>query len=402
MQFDYQVKNQNGELINGKIDAPNEDQAVTILHRNGFIILSLDSSTKPFFSKDLLAIFSRVNKKDIVMFTRQLATLVDADVPLVEGLHALAEQVERPAFHRVVMTIASSIEGGASLSLALSEHEKYFGSFYISLVKSGEVAGKLHDTLLYMADYLERSAALNSKIKGAMAYPIFVIVAMIVVVFIMMTTVLPNLLVVVRESGSTDLPLTTRILIFATDFLNAYIWPVLLGIIALIVSSTMYVRSDKGRALWSKVMLQLPQFGKIIRNFYIARLGESLSTLIKAGVPILDGLNVTAQVVNNDVYKSIILEARDNVQSGGSISETFRKYKEFPPLVTSMLSIGERTGRTDSMLDNVTKFYKGETENAVQNLTGLIEPVLILFLGLGVGILVAAILLPIYNTISVG
>lgn len=387
-------------MVEGRVEAPSEDQAVSILHRKGLIILSLGSSVKPLFSMDLMAIFNRPNRKDIVMFTRQLATLVDADVPVVEGLHALAEQIEKPPFKKIVSTIANSIEGGASLSLSLAEHEKIFGSFYISLIRSGEVSGKLHATLLYLADYLEQSAALNSKIKGAMTYPIFVVCAIVLVSIIMMTTVLPNLLVILKDSGATDLPLTTRILMAATDFVNNYLWYLVVGLLALAIGITYYVRSVTGRAMWDKFKLRIPQFGKIIRNFYIARLGEALSTLIKSGVPILDGLGITSEVVNNDTYKGIILEARTNVQNGGTISEVFQKYKEFPPLVTSMLSIGERTGRTDTMLDNVTKFYKSETENSVQNLTTLIEPVLILFLGLAVGILVAAILLPIYNTIS--
>lgn len=402
MQFDYQAKNQNGELIKGKIEAPSEDQAVVILHRKSLIILSLESTVKPLFSMDLLALLNKPRGKDVVMFTRQLATLVDADVPVVEGLRSLASQVEKESFKKVISSITDSIEGGASLSLALSEHENIFGSFYISLIKAGEVSGKLHATLLYLADYLERNAALNSKIRGALSYPIFVLVAMVVVASIMMTTVLPQLLSIIKESGQQDLPVTTKVLMVVTGFFNSYFWFILLFVIAAGIGVYYYIKSEKGRHRWHIIKLKLPQFGKVIRNFYIARLGETLSTLIKSGVPILDGLSITSEVVNNEVYRDIILEARENVRSGGTISEVFQRYSEFPPLVSSMLMIGERTGRTDYMLDNVTKFFKTETENTIQNLTQLIEPILILALGLAVGVLVAAILLPIYNMVGMG
>lgn len=401
MEFNYQAKNQEGLLIEGKIEAPNEDQAVRALHQKDVVILSLVSSTKPIFSKDILKIFSQPNKKDVVAFTRQLATLVDADVPLVDGLRTLSDQSEKEAFRKVVSTIANSIEGGASLSLALSEHTHVFSPFYISLVRSGEAAGKLHTTLLYLAEYLETSAALTAKIRSALSYPTFVFVAIILVSGIMFTYVLPQMLAIFKESGATDLPFTTKILIWVTNFINNFFILILMAMIGLIIGTYYYIKSEDGRLKWHTLKLELPQFGKIIRNFYIARLGETLSTLIKSGVPILDGLAITADVVNNDVFKKILLEAKTNVQGGGSISEVFGKYKEFPGIVSSMLAIGERTGRTDYMLDNVTKFFKTETENSVQNLTQLIEPIMILFLGLAVGVLVSAVLLPIYNLVGV-
>ncbi|MEK7507338.1 MAG: type II secretion system F family protein [Patescibacteria group bacterium] len=400
MEFDYQAKSQSGAVVEGKIEAPNEDQAVTVLHQKGLVILSLAAAEKPFFSKDLMAVFNQPGKKDVVMFTRQLATLVDADVPVVEGLHALAQQVDKESFHKVINSVAAALEGGASLSVALAEHDKIFTKFYVSLVKAGEVSGKLHSTLLYLADYLEKSATLNSKIKGALSYPAFVVFAIVVVSTVMVTMVLPQLLSILKESGATELPATTKILIIVSDFVNSYIILILFALVGGVIGLYYYLRSDQGRGRWQAFELKMPQFGRIFRNFYIARLGESLSTLIKSGVPILDGLSITAEVVGNETYKRILLEARTNVQNGGTISEVFAKYDVFPALLTSMLAVGEKTGRTDFMLDNVTRFYKSETENNVQNLTQLIEPVLILVLGLAVGILVSAILLPIYSLVG--
>ena len=400
MEFDYQAKNPSGQILTGKVEAPNEDQAVNVLHQRGLVILALQTTAKPLFGQDLLAVFNRPNKKDIVIFTRQLATLVDADVPVVEGLHALGQQVGKESFRKVINSIAAALEGGASLSLALAEHEKIFSSFYISLVRAGEVSGKLHDALLYLADYLERSSALNSKIKGALSYPIFVVVAIFVVGLIMSTMVLPKLLIIFKEANVPDLPLSTKILITTTDFINHYIILIVILLIGLIVLGFYYLRSEAGRQRWDNFKLNVPQFGKVIRNFYIARFSESLSTLVKSGVPILDSLSISAEVVGNLTYKRTLLEAKSNVQNGGTISEVFQRYPIYPPLVTSMLAIGEKTGRTDYMLDNITKFFKNETEIAVQNMTQLIEPVLILFLGLVVAVLVSSILLPIYSLVG--
>lgn len=402
MEFAYQAKTQAGDFAEGKIEAPSEDQAVNVLHQKNLVVLSLEELQKSAFSKDLITSLRKPSSKDVVIFTRQLATLIDADVPLIEGLYTLVKQVEKESFKKVVTSIANSIEGGASLSLALGEHSKVFSDFYISLVRAGEISGKLHTTLLYLADYLERSASLNSKIRGALAYPAFVLSALILVSIIMVTTVLPQLLSIIKDAGVKDLPVTTVILIAVTNFVNHYIVLILSLIVTGILLFFYYLKTPEGGRAFDNFKVNMPQFGGIVRNLYVARIAETLSTLIRSGVPILEGLNVTADVVGNQVYKEVVLEARANVQGGGTISEVFAKYKIFPALVTSMLAIGERTGRTDYMLDNIFKFYKTESENSIQNLSQLIEPALILLLGLGVGILVSAVLLPIYSLVGAG
>lgn len=401
MEFLYQAKNQTGELSVGKIEAPSEDQAVAALHQKNLVVMSLEEVRKGVFDKDLLAFFNRPNRKDVVMFTRQLATLIDADVPLVEGLRTLIRQIDKESFRKVISEVASAIEGGASLSLALSEHSNIFGRFYISLVRAGEVSGKLQTTLLYLADYLERSAALNSKIRGALSYPAFVLFALVVVTAIMITTVLPQLLSIIKDAGVKDIPLTTRILMSVTDFFNRYIIIISILFFGSIASIIFYLKTPQGKENFDNMQIKMPQFGGVSRNLYLARIAETLSTLIKAGVPILEGINITADVVGNLIYRKILLEAKENVQGGGAISEVFERYPiEFPPIVSSMLSIGEKTGRTDFMLENIYKFYNTESETEIQNLSQLIEPILILLLGLGVGVLVSAILLPIYSLVG--
>ena len=402
MEFLYRAKTQTGELTEGKIEAPSEDQAVNALQQKGFLILSLEEARKDLFARDLTSAFSKPSQKDVVMFTRQMATLVEADVPLVEGLHALERQIEKESFRKVILSVTAAIEGGSSLSVALAGHERVFSKFYISLVRAGEVAGKLQTTLTYLADYLERSSSLNSKIRGALAYPAFVLFALVVVTIIMMTTVLPQLLSIIKDAGVQDIPATTKILIATTNFVNRYIVLILVLVVGGVIQLFYYVKTPKGRRWLDSFKINVPQFGKIVRNLYLARIAETLATLIKSGVPILEGINITSDVVGNVIYKEILLQARENVQGGGTISEVFEKYREFPSLVTSMLAIGEKTGRTDFMLENIFNFYKAEAENDIQNISQLIEPVLILLLGLGVGILVAAVLLPIYSLVGAG
>jgi len=402
MEFLYRAKTQSGELLEGKVDAPSEDQAVNVLHQKNLVILSLEEARRGLFSNDLSAAFSKPSQKDTVLFTRQMATLVDADVPLVEGLHAIIRQVDKESFRKVIAAIASSIEGGASLSAALGEHKKVFSKFYVSLVRAGEVSGKMQTTLTYLADYLERSASLNSKIRGALSYPAFVLFALVAVSIIMMTTVLPQLLSIIKDAGVQDIPMTTKILIAVTNFVNKYIalLAVLFG--GAIFAAVYYVKTPEGINKFDNFKIKMPQFGAVVRALYLARIAETLSTLIKSGVPILEGLDITSEVVGNSVYREILIRAKENVRGGGTISEVFEQYKEFPPLVSSMLAIGEKTGRTDFMLENIFNFYKNESETSIQNLSQLIEPILILVLGLGVGLLVAAVLLPIYSLVGSG
>lgn len=402
MEFIYKVKTQEGQILDGKVEAPNEIIAVDTLHENGYIVLSLNPVPKGLFAIDLTQLFGKPNNKDIVIFTRQLATLIDADMPLAEGLRTLAKQVEKPAFKKVISEVGDSVEGGSSLSGALASHAGLFSTFYVKLVKSGELSGKLHDSLNYLADYLERSQGINSKIKGALAYPAFVLFAMVVVGVIMAVYVLPQLLTVFEESGVTDLPLTTRILIWVTSFFNNNLLLILAVMIGAPLAFWRYVNTQSGKIWLDDFKLKAPVFGLVLRNLYLARIAESLATLIKSDIAILDAIKITAELVGNHNYQTVLLDAEENVRGGGVISESFSKYKEIPPLMTSMVAIGERTGKLEYMLGHVSKFYRTESENTVSNISQLIEPILVLVLGAGVAILVSSVLLPIYNVVTAG
>lgn len=401
MNFLYQAKDTGGRHIEGKIEAPSEDQAILLLHQKNLYVLSLLPEDTATIHKDVFAFLHRPSRKDLIIFTRQLATLIDADVPLLESLTILSHQAEKESFRKVIVEVSAAVEGGAALSVALADHENVFDTFFTSLVHVGEVSGKLQETLLYLADYLERSASLNAKIRGAIFYPVFVLSALVIVTIIMMTTVVPQLLSIIADSGVKELPLPTRVLVGVTDFFSAYSVYILIALILAVVAAYQYIKTPSGKIAWDKLRISMPRFGKIVRNLYLARIAETLSTLIRAGVPILEGLDITASVVGNEIYRAILMEAKQHVQSGGTLSETLAEHPEVPNLVSSMLSTGERTGRTDYMLTNILKFYKTEAENDVSNLAQLIEPILILILGLGVGMLVAALLLPIYSLINV-
>lgn len=388
-------------MLEGNIEAPDENAAVSILHGKGYVVLSLRELKKDIFSADLNQYFSRTNYKDIVIFTRQLSTLIDADMPLAEGLRTLARQMEKPNFKKVITEISEAVEGGSSLSGALAAHPQIFNSFFIKLVQTGEISGKLHESLLYLADYLEKSQAINSKIRGALAYPAFVVFALAVVTIIMMVYVLPQLLSIFKEVGAAELPLTTRVLIVTTEFVNRFLYP----IVAVVFGSSFflwrYVKTPEGRARFDNFKINIPSLGTVVRNLYLARISESLATLIKSGIPILDGLKISADLVGNTVYQEILMDAEENVRGGGNISEILEKRKEIPPLMSSMVAIGEKTGKLNFMLDHISKFYKSESDNAIENISTLIEPILVLILGFAVAVLVSAILLPIYNLVGV-
>lgn len=400
MEYKYQAKNTANQIVEGIIDAPSQDSAISILHTKQLVVLSLNVVKKDVFSKDLNQVLSRTTTKDIVVFTRQLATLIEADMPLAEGLRTLAQQSEKPGLKKIVLDVAASVEGGSSLSAALSAHPKIFTTFYIKLVQSGEVSGKLQTSLSYLADYLERSQSINSKIRGALIYPAFVVSAMIIVMLIMGVYVLPQLLAVFKDSGITDLPITTRMLMAVTDFLNNYLYYILAVLIIGGFLIFRFLKTPQGKTWLDNFLVNMPSLGKVIQNLYLARMSESLSTLIKSGLPILDALRIASDLVGNENYRRIILGAEENVRSGGNISEILSQHKEIPPLFSSMVAIGERTGKLDYMLEHVSKFYKSESETAIGSITQLIEPILVLVLGFGVAILVSSILLPIYSMVG--
>lgn len=398
MKFIYQARTKTGDLKKGLVTAANQSKAEQLLSDNGLIIISLKKQREDWMSK--LDIFSnRIGYKDLVLFSRQFSTLVGARVPILQSLRILESQVSNHGLINVTKSLVQSIEGGDSLSVALSKHPKVFGNIYISLVKSGEASGQVSESLSYLADQLEKDYDLRSRVKSAMTYPAFVLSALVVVGILMFKFVLPNLISVLKEQNA-QLPLVSQILIKFTDFFQVFWWVVLLGLAALVVGVRLYVQSVDGRYVWDSFKMRLPVMGPILEKIYLARFSRNFATLMAGGIPVIQALKIISEIINNVVYRDILLEAAQQVTNGKTISDSLAHHKEFPPLVTQMVRVGEQTAQLDSILLKLAIFYEKEVDAKVATLSSLLEPIIMLVLGLGVGVLVAGVLLPIYNLAS--
>jgi len=396
MQFLYQIRTEDGKRQTGTIEAGDIERAIDILHRHKMYIVSITPVKPSFLVASRLGIFKKVNVKDVAVFSRQLATLAEAKVPLVEGLRILVKQQTNRFLKDTLFQIASDVEGGTSFSEALERHSKVFSPFYISIIKSGEASGRIQESLIYLADHLERQYDFNSKVKGAMMYPALIIIGFGAVAFIMMTFILPKLLAVFKESGQ-ELPLPTKLLISLSNIFQDYWYLIIIGIIGIVLGIKYISTIPEGKAKLDLLKLKLPLIGKLFKKIYLARFAENLSTLIESGLPITKALKISGNVVGNEIYKRIIFESAKKVRIGEPIAFVFEQSKEIPLMVSQMIGVGERSGKLDLALKNIARFYTKEVNNSINNLMVLIEPILILILGAGVAVLVAAILMPIYN-----
>lgn len=396
MKFNYLARNQEGEMQNGAVEAKDQSAALKAIQDQGLIAVKLQPAEKaPLFSKDV-RIFSGIKKKDSFVFFRQLSILIDADVPLVQSLRILAEQMTSKPLREVITETANDVDGGMSFSRALGKRPKVFSDFAVNLIKTGEVSGRLQECLGYLADHLEKEFYLISRVRGAMVYPLFILTAFLIVGILVMVLVIPQLTSILTEAGQ-DLPFTTKIVISVSDFLRTRGYWLLILAIAAGIFCWRYVKTPKGEELWHRAKLKIPIFGKILQKTYLARFADNLSALTKGGVSIIQSLNISGQVVGNIIYQRIIFHAMDEVKGGKGMSATFGAYKEFPPLFAQMISTGEKTGKLEVILDKLSSFYNKEVDNVVENLSTLIEPILLVALGIGVSILVFAVFMPIYN-----
>ncbi len=400
MKFNYLVRDQKGETQTGTIDASNKQTALKALQDRGFIIVKLELIEKASFFAKRIKFLERVKRKEVFVFFRQLAVLVDANVPLVQSLKSLSQQIESDYFREIIFGVANDIDGGMAFSKALSKYPRVFSTFTINLMKTGEVSGRLQESLNYLADHLENEYYLISKIRGAMTYPIFILSTFLIIGVLVMVMVIPQLTSILTEAGQ-DLPWSTKIVIFLSNFIRSWGWLFLLFGVAAGFAFWRYKNTDKGRVVWDTIKLKTPIFGKILQKTYLARLSNNLGALIKGGVSVIQSLNVSGQVVGNAVFQQILFKARDEIKVGRSISSSLEQYQEFPTLFTQMIKTGEQTGKLDSILEKLSTFYNKEVENVVDNLSQLIEPILLVFLGIGVSILVFSVFMPIYNLAGV-
>ena len=377
------------------IQAASAEVAAGLLADRSLTIVSLNEE-KVSLTERSIKIFNRVKSKDLVVFARQLSVIISATIPLVSGLKILVAQTQSPALRSVISEIADEVEGGATLSAALARYPHIFSDFFVNIIKAGETSGKLDEVLSYLADQQEKDYDLTSKIRGAMIYPIFIISALGIVGAVMMVAVLPKMTAVLTESGAA-LPLATQILIAVSNFMAAYwIWLILL-LGGMLIGFRFLVRTEIGRHYWDILRLKFPIFGKLNQEISIVRFARSLNTLMTGGVPLTKSLEIVAAVVGNTVYRDLIRETAREVEDGNPIATVFMQSAEIPAMVSQMLNLGEKTGRIEEILQKLANFYGREVDNTVANLVSLLEPVIMIILGVAVGGLVAAILLPMYN-----
>jgi type IV pilus assembly protein PilC len=395
MRFKYQAKDSIGKLHSGLVVAESQARAENLLRENDLTILSLAIQNESFLEK--LWPFGRgVPAKDMVLFSRQLSTLLGAKVPLLQSLRILEDQINNKRLKTVLTEIVHDIEGGSSFSLALAARPEVFSNVYISVVHSGELSGSMDSALNYLSDQLEKDYDLTSKVKSAMTYPIFILVALVVVASAMFLFILPKLTGVLLESGG-ELPGVTVVLINFTNFFQKFWWLVFLIIGVILLALRYYGTTTQGRYVFDRIKIVVPIIGPIFERIYLARFSRNLSTLIMGGIPIIKALEVVAELVNNVIYRDIILDAANKLAVGKTISEAFTGHKEIPKIVTQMIQVGEQSATLTSILGKLASFYEKEVDAKVATLTSLMEPIIMLILGVGVGVLVAGILLPIYN-----
>ncbi len=397
MKYFYQARTKEGEVRSGTVEAASREAALEVLQKHNLFITALESAkTQPVLSRKI-TFFERVSRKDIVNFSRQLSIMFKSNVSLLESLETIAEQVKKSVFKEKILGLASQIRGGTSFSKALSSEPKLFSGFYVSMIKSGEISGSLSDSLDYLADHLEREYNLSSSIKGAMIYPALVISVMIAVLTIMMVFVIPSLTETLEASGQ-ELPFVTKLVIMASDFMRNQGWIFIVFLVIFGIIGFRFAKSKRGLKFLDKISLSLPLIGNFVKKVNLSTFAENLSTLIGGGVPITQALDITGSIVKNSVYKKIIKIARDEVEKGETISSVLVRFpKAFPPMFCQMISVGEKTGSLDKTLMNVVSFYQKEVDRTIKSMLSILEPMLVVFLGLIVAGIMAAVMLPMYQ-----
>ncbi|TSC72136.1 MAG: Uncharacterized protein G01um101470_413 [Parcubacteria group bacterium Gr01-1014_70] len=396
MKFNYKARTQQGEVQTGVIEAVTMDVAVASLQRRGLIVVSVDPEKEKYFGGSGGRLFQRIKHKDVVILSRQMATLFEAKVPLVESLRVIISEMTHQLLRKEITSLLDDIQGGASMSQAMARRPKVFSPFYVNMVRSGEESGKLDETFTYLADYLERSYELTSKARNALIYPAFVFFTFIIVMVLMFVIILPQLIPILNEVGG-ELPIYTRILINLSEFAQEFGILLLMLFLLMCLFLWRYYQTDSGRLMVHRFQISVPIIGSLYQKLYMARLADNLQTLLSGGIPVVRALEITAAVIGNEVYRLAVLESIESVKGGSSISASLAQHPDIPPLLSQMVRIGEETGRLDNILKSIARFYQKEVDSLVDNLVDLIEPIMILILGGGVGILVAAILLPIYK-----
>jgi len=401
MKFNYQARTKEGELQTGVVEASSKEAALVLLQKYGLYITLLEEKALPFYARRL-TLFEPVTKKDLVLFFRQLAVMFRSKVPLVEALETLGAQMKKTSFKEKIFKIMEEVEGGSSLSIALSRFPQLFSPFLIAIVKAGEASGKLSESLDYLANHLEREYEFSNKLKGAMTYPAFILFIALIIISLMVTFVLPQLSTILKESGE-ELPVLTQFVFGAGDFVKEKGLILILFFLAFLILVFSFKRMPEGKKIFDQILLKIPVLAEFFKKIYLCRLAENLSTMISSGLPITRSLEISGEVVGNETYKELILKAQAGVKRGEQISTVFAAYPEiFSPIFTQMTLVGEKTGTLDTTLMHLVGFYQKEIDRSINSLLSMLEPMLIVCLGIGVAIFAIAVIVPVYQMMGKG
>ncbi len=397
-QFGYRVKNEEGKTLDGVLEASSLDHASKLLRGRGYLIIKVEEE-KESEIKEIMRRFERVKVDDVVNFTRQLSTMVSAGLPLTESLSILRVQ-SPPAMSRVVSKVLEEVEGGKTLAIAMEESgDGVFDDIYIALVKAGEAAGVLDEVLKRLAETMEKQRDFRSKTKGAMVYPMIIIIGMVIVAVIMMIFVVPRMTEMYKDFGA-ELPLPTRILIGASDFAVKFWYLLFLFFGAVGYVFLKWSKTEVGSVMIEEALMKMPVVGELRLKMVMTEFARTMSLLISAGISILDALRITSAAVGSKIIGAKMMMAASKVEKGQSLGLVLAELGEFPPIVPQMIAVGEQTGKMDEILDKLADYFEGESEQAVKNLTTAIEPMIMAVMGVGVGFLVFAVIMPIYNLTS--
>jgi len=396
MLFNYSAIDGTGAQKSGSIDAVSQDIAIASLQRRGFIISNISSADKPESIFEM-RIFGGVTNKDVVILSRQISILFEAQISALRVFRLLAAETEKPALAASLTAVADDIQGGANISKSLEKHPKNFLSLLYHMVRAGEEAGKLDQTFLFLADYLDRTYEVTAKARNALIYPAFVITTFIGVMVLMLTIIIPKISGILLESGQ-DIPIYTKIVIGVSNFFVNYGLFLAAAVVAFGFVIWRLSRTEEGRRSLSELKLSVPIIGSLYKKLYLSRISDNLSTMLTSGIAMVQAIEITSSVVDNQIYEKLLKEASDSVKNGKAVSDALARYPDdIPSIMTQMMKIGEETGELGSILKTLAKFYQREVVTAVDTLVDLIEPIMIVVLGVGVGILLMSVLVPIYN-----
>lgn len=400
MLFSYKAIDQNNASREGTVEATNIDAAISTIQKRGYTVISIQPVNERVAFYDIeINWFQSVSNKDVVILSRQLATLFAAQVSALRIFRLLAAEAENPLLGTVLNSVADDLQAGSSISRALSSHPDVFSPFYVNMIRAGEESGSLEKSFAYLADYLDRSYQVVTKARNALVYPAFVIGVFVLVMGLMLTLVIPRISQILTESGQ-ELPIYTQVVIGLSEFLSNYIGVILVLIAFAGVGLWRFSQTPIGKRAFDELKISVPYLGDLYRKLYLTRICDNLATMLSSGISMVQSLEVTAEVVDNEVYREIIENTLTEVKGGRSFADAIGEYREIPGVLAQMAKVGEETGNLSDILSTLATFYQREVNNAVDTLIGLIEPLMIVLLGLGVGTLLASVLMPIYNLTS--